>query len=269
MYETFFGFRERPFNITPDPRFLFFSENHRDAMDALTYGIESRAGFIELVGEVGCGKTTLCRAVLSRLPSHVETALVLNPCLSETQLMQAILSDLGSPFRSRDRLQLIERLNEYLLDKMRRGINVVVILDEAQQMTPALLEQVRLLSNLETDQHKLMQIVLSGQPELEKRLLEPRLRQLRQRIMLKCRLHPLGEEDTDRYIRHRISVAGAPGAAEFDAVAVRMIHGHARGIPRLINKLCDRALLAAFAASTRVVGRREAKRAVEEMEDLT
>jgi general secretion pathway protein A len=269
MYRAFFGLRERPFNITPDPRFLFFSDNHREAMDAMTYGIESRAGFIELVGEVGCGKTTLCRAVLSHLPTCVETALVLNPCLTETQLVQAILSDLGCPFRSRDRLQLIERLNEYLLDKMRKGINVVVILDEAQQMTPALLEQVRLLSNLETDQHKLMQIVLSGQPELEKRLLEPRLRQLRQRIMMKCRLHPLNEQDTGRYIQHRLSVAGAKEGVEFEAAAVRLIHSHARGIPRLINKLCDRALLAAYAAESLRVGRTEARRAVVEMEDLT
>ncbi|MDZ4199422.1 MAG: AAA family ATPase [Kiritimatiellia bacterium] len=269
MYNHFFELREKPFNITPDPRFLYFSAQHREALDQLIYGIESRAGFIALVGEVGCGKTTLCRAMLARLPHYVESALVLNPCLTEIQLVQAILTDLGSPFHSRDRLKLIASLNEYLLDKMRKGINVVVILDEAQQMTPALLEQVRLLSNLETDQQKLMQIILSGQPELDQRLQEPGLRQLRQRIMMQCRLTPLDEPDTAGYIRHRLSVAGAPEDVGFDEAAVRLIHRRSGGIPRLINKLSDRALLAAYAVRARRVGREEARRALAEMEGLT
>jgi len=269
MYLKFYGLKELPFNITPDPRFLFFTQRHREALDSLVYGIEHRAGFMELVGEVGSGKTTICRAVLARLPRHIETALILNPSLNETQLVRAILGDLGVGKRRRDRLDLIEQLNEYLLDKARLGINVAVLIDEAQDLTAEVMEQVRLLSNLETDQHKLLQIVLSGQPELERRLADPSLRQLRQRIVVKCSLDPLDAAETYVYIEHRLHVAGSKDLGLFDEEAVELVHRVARGIPRLVNKVCDRAMLAGYAAGAKSIGRAEVKRAVAELEDLT
>ena len=268
MYLDFYGLREMPFNITPDPRFLFLSGQHRDAFDSLVYGIEERKGFLALVGEVGSGKTTVCRAVLSHLPPQVQTALVLNPALTGNQLIAAILKDLGAPSPGRDRLRLLEQLNGYLLDRARKGMNVAVIIDEAQDLTPEVLEEIRLLSNLETDQQKLMQIVLAGQPEFERRLARPELRQLRQRIMVKARLRPMDAEETGVYIAHRMAVAGAPPEVGFDADAVALVHTRARGIPRLVNKLCDRVLLAGYAAGERRVGRSAARRAIRELEDV-
>jgi len=269
MYLQHYGLREMPFNITPDPRYLFFSRQHREAVNSLVYGIEQRAGFMALVGEVGSGKTTVCRAVLSRLPAGVETALVLNPCLTGNQLMQAILQDLGVEARTRDRLRLVEMLNQFLLDRANRGVNVAVVIDEAQDMSPELMEQVRLLSNLETDAHKLMQMVLAGQPELDRRLAMSELRQLRQRISIRCVLDPLEPEDVRGYVGHRLRIAGADDAGLFDDAALRVVHRASHGIPRLINKVCDRAMLAGFAAGVRRIGAAECKRAVREMEGIT
>lgn len=268
MYLEFFGLNEMPFNITPDPRFLFFTRAHQEAMDSLLYGIEQRKGFIELIGEVGCGKTTLCRAALSRLADRVQTALILNPLISETQLVQAILADLGCSPAGRGRLALIEQLNHYLLERAREGMNVAVIIDEAQNLAPGMMEMVRLLSNLETDQHKLMQIVLAGQPELERRLSQPDLRQLRQRVMVRAALRPLDETDTCYYVGHRLKVAGAPADVGFDASAIGLVHREARGIPRVINKICDRAMLAGYVAGSRSVGRGEVHRALKELEGM-
>jgi len=268
MYLDFFGLRENPFNVTPDPRFLFFTPRHQEALDNLLYGIEERKGFLVLTGEVGSGKTTLCRALLNRLPAHVRTALVLNPALSDTQLLRAILDDLGAPPAGRDRLALIAQLNDFLLTQVRRGENVVVIIDEAQDLKPGLLEQIRLLSNLETDQRKLLQIVLAGQPELDRRLSRPELRQLRQRVMIRCALQPLDAGEVRAYIEHRLRVAGAADGVGFDEPAVRVIHGASKGIPRLINKLSDRAMLAAYAAGRRLVAREDARRAWSELEAL-
>jgi general secretion pathway protein A len=268
MYLEFFGFSEQPFNITPDPRFLYYSSRHREAFDHLTYGIESRKGFISLTGEVGAGKTTLCRAVLAALSSQVRTALILNPCLTETQLIRAILADFGLETRGHDVLDHIERLNVFLLEQAKEGHNVVLIIDEAQDLQPAVMEQIRLLSNLETDQHKLMQIVLAGQPELRERLARPDLRQLRQRILVSCRLDPLSEVETGEYIHHRLRVAGAGPEVGFDDAAVRQVHRHARGIPRVINAVCDNAMLAGFVGRTRRITAREVKRALAEMECL-
>lgn len=272
MYLEFYGLRESPFNITPDPRFLFFTDAHQAAVDSLIYGIEARKGFLELVGEVGCGKTTLCRAVLARLArlaQGVQTALILNPSLSAIQLLQAILGDLGQPTRSRDRLRLIEQLNAFLLDRAEAGVNVAVIIDEAQNLSAEVMEQVRLLSNLETDQHKLMQIVLAGQPELERRLSQPDLRQLRQRLMVRATLGPLGEADTRRYVAHRLDVAGAEADVGFEEAALKLLHRGSNGIPRVINKICDLAMLAGYAAGRRQVGKAEVGRALVELEGMT
>ena len=266
MYLDFYGLKEMPFNMTPDPRFMFFSAHHREAFDHLLYGIEHRKGFIELTGEVGSGKTTLCRAVLSNLPKKIRSALVLNPSLTETQLLRAILHDFGLEVKSHDRLSHIEQLNTFLLEQVKEGNNVVVIIDEAQDLAADVMEQVRLLSNLETDQHKLMQIVLAGQPELRERLARPELRQLRQRILVRCHIPPLNEEEVGQYIAHRLGVAGADGQIEFGSDAVRMIHKFTRGTPRIINTLCDRTLLAGYVAGKRKLGGAEVKKAHEDLE---
>ncbi len=266
MYLDFYGLREFPFSITPDPRFLYFSAHHREAYDHLMYGIRERKGFIELTGEVGCGKTTLCRAVLSNLGDDVETALILNPSLTETQLLKSMLNDFGLEVRGRDRLTYIESLNDFLLRKHQEGTNVAVLIDEAQDLSPQVMEQVRLLSNLETDQAKLMQIVLCGQPELSKRLARPDLRQLRQRITVRYTLPPLNEDETAAYIRHRLWVAGSDGSVVFSASALRAVQHYAGGCPRLINAVCDNALLAGYVEGTRRINGRAIRIAIRQLE---
>ncbi len=266
MYLDFYGLSEPPFNITPDPRFLFFSSSHREAYDHLLYGIETRRGFIQLTGEVGSGKTTLCRAALSDLPSNTRTALILNPAMTETQLLRAILQDFGLVPRGRDRLSQIDQLNAFLLEQLAAGNNVALIIDEAQDLAPGVLEQIRLLNNLETDQHKLMQIVLVGQPELEKKLASSDLRQLRQRIIVRAHLGPLTEEETAGYIAHRLRVAGADSRVGFERRAIRLIHRYSGGIPRLINTIADHAMLAGFVNRSPVIGLKEVKRSLQHLE---
>ena len=266
MYLEYFDLHEMPFSITPDPRYLYFAPHHREAYDHVMFGINERKGFIELTGEVGSGKTTLCRAVLADLGNEVETALILNPTLTETQLVRAILNDFGLDVQGRDRLDHIEKLNEFLLEKSRQGINVALLIDEAQDLSPQVMEQVRLLSNLETDQHKLIQIVLCGQPELKRRLARPDLRQLRQRIQVRYHLPPLTLRDVVMYIRHRLWVAGSDGAVEFDTGAVREVYRYSRGSPRLINAVCDNSLLAGYVARTRKIDARCVKRAIQQLE---
>ena len=268
MYLEFYNLTEYPFNITPDPRFLYFTPHHREAYDHLMYGIQQRKGFIELTGEVGSGKTTLCRAVLANLGGDVETALILNPSLTETQLLRAMLHDFGLEVRGHDRLAFIEKLNEFLLAKSQEGTNVALLIDEAQDLTPQVMEQIRLLSNLETDQHKLIQIVLCGQPELKKRLARPDLRQLRQRITVRFHIPPLTLEDTVMYIGHRLWVAGSDGSIVFDSGAVREVYRYAKGSPRLINALCDNALLAGYVERTRKIDAKAVKRAIRQLEGL-
>jgi general secretion pathway protein A len=266
MYLEYYNLKEYPFSITPDPRFLYFTQHHREAYDHLMYGIRERKGFIQLSGEVGSGKTTLCRAVLADIGGDVETAFILNPSLTETQLVKAMLNDFGLEVGRRDRLNYIERLNDFLLAKMRAGANVALFIDEAQDLSPSVMEQVRLLSNLETDQHKLIQIVLCGQPELERRLARPDLRQLRQRITVRYNIPPLTYDDTVMYIRHRLWVAGSDGSVVFQPDAVREIHRFAGGIPRLINAVCDNALLAGYVARSRTIDHRCVKRAIKQLE---
>jgi general secretion pathway protein A len=266
MYLEFYRLKEFPFNITPDPRFLYFSPQHREAYDHVMYGILQRKGFIELTGEVGSGKTTLCRAVLSNLDSCVETALILNPSLTETQLLRAMLNDFGLDARGRDRLAYIEKLNDFLLQKSKEGTNVALLIDEAQDLSPQVMEQVRLLSNLETDQQKLIQIVMCGQPELQKRLERPDLRQLRQRITVRYHIAPLTVEDTMMYIEHRLRVAGSDGSIVFEPGAVRDIHRYSKGCPRLVNAVSDNALLAGYVARSNTITPRHVKRAVQQLE---
>lgn len=266
MYLEFFGLTEYPFNITPDPRFLCFTKQHRDAYQHLLYGIESRKGFVELTGEVGCGKTTLCRLLLTELRQRdIGSALILNPMLSETQLLRAILTDLGLSVSGRDRLAYIERLNDYLLETNRMGRNVALLIDEAQNLTPASMEQVRLLSNLETDNQKLMQIVLCGQPELKERLGHPEMRQLRQRITVRYHLRLLTRTETRAYIRHRLSVAGGENV-NFEDGAMDEVFTYTGGVPRMINALCDNVLLAAYVMDSRRIGKDCVRRAIRQLE---
>jgi len=247
MYEPFFGLDSSPFGLTPDPRFLFRSKGHHDILSSLLYGVTTGKGVMLLLGDVGTGKTTLCRALLRELPPEAESVLLLNPHLSETELVGAILDDLGVERRGATRGELMAVLNAYLLAAGGEGKVVVIVADEAQQMSAETLEQLRLLSTLEAPGRKLLQIVLAGQPELEAKLARPELRQFDQRIAVRCRLTALTERETSRYIEHRLRAAGLGGSLPFTSAATACVHRHSRGVPRLINLVCDRALTAAFA----------------------
>lgn len=266
MYTHFYRFTESPFSITPDPRYLYLSRQHQEAFNHLLFGIRERKGFIQLTGEVGCGKTTLCRALFAELGNDYNTAVILNPVLSETQLLKAVLRELGVTKTARDRLGNYEILNEYLLENVSNERDTVLVIDEAQDLPTELLEFVRLLSNLETDNQKLIQILLVGQPELRDILNRSELRQLRQRITVRFHLEPLSEEDTRRYVEHRISVAGSRGIPAFDARAVRRIHRYSKGIPRLINALADKSLLAGFVHRSERISATMVRRAEKELE---
>ena len=266
MYLDFYGLKENPFNITPDPRFLYMSAHHKEAYDHVMYGIRQRKGFIELTGEVGSGKTTLCRSILSDIGRSMATALIVNPSLTETQLMRSMLSDFGVEVSGRDRLAYIQALNDFLLERHHQGANVVLFVDEAQNLSPQAMEQVRMLSNLETDQHKLIQMVLCGQPELKKRLARSDLRQLRQRITVRYHLLPLTREDVVHYIDHRLRVAGCNGGVFFDSSAVSELYKHSHGGPRVINAVCDNALLAGYVAQTRTIDGNCIKKAIRQIE---
>jgi general secretion pathway protein A len=267
MYQEFYGFREPPFNITPDPRFLYFSARHREALEHLLYGIRERKGFVQITGEVGAGKTTLCRAALERLGPRFRTALILNPVMSATQLFRTILVELGlTPPGRADRVAYLDILNEFLLAQVPKGEDVVLLIDEAQDLSSELLEQVRLLSNLETDRQKLLQIVLIGQPELKTMLDEHHLRQLRQRITVRYHLPPLSREETELYIYYRMQVAGGNGRPTFSRWALSRIHRYSNGVPRLINAVCDTAMLAGYVAGLDHLSGREIGRAIRELE---
>lgn len=267
MYEKFFYFKENPFNITPNPRFLFLSSIHRKAMDLLKYGIAGKKGFILLTGEVGTGKTTICRAILDGLPKTVESALVLNPILSDLDLLRTITGDFGLKAKANSAKAQIDALNKFLLKVAARGGNAIVIFDEAQNLSTRSLEMIRLLSNLETDKEKLLQIILVGQPELKEKLTLPELRQLNQRIVVRHHLKPLRPDEVEAYIQNRLFIAGGRGTVRFTPRATRRIYRATRGVPRLINIFCDRALTAAFAEGKRVVDSKLASRAHEELRE--
>ena len=270
MYQSYYGFTEMPFHITPDPKFLYLSPTHQEALQHLKYGVTEKKGFIVLIGEVGCGKTTLCRKFMSELdPAHFDTALILNPRVNETQMLRAILTELGEHNVAKSKNDLVSQMNQILLDRIAKGREIVLILAEAQNLSFEVFEQVRLLSNLETDKQKLLQIVLMGQTELKERLAAEELRQLRQRILVHYELRPFTREEMDRYIQHRLSVSGSAGRPYFTKWAIRHIHKTSRGIPRIINNLCDKALLSAFIRDSDEVNYWDARRAVRDMNRLT
>jgi general secretion pathway protein A len=249
-YAAHFGLPESPFAITPDPRFLYLSAQHREALAHLLYGMQEGGGFVQLTGDVGTGKTTVCRALLEQLPEHVDVALVLNPALTAHELLQTVCEELliDVPTGCDSTKVLIDRLNNYLLDANARGRRTVLIIDEAQNLGKAVLEQVRLLTNLETNRSKLLQVFLIGQPELGVLLNDRELRQVAQRITARYHLGPLTRTETREYVRHRLAVAGCNRELYTDT-ALERIYGYSRGIPRVINILCDRALLGAYAGS--------------------
>jgi len=266
MYKKFFGLNESPFNMTPDPKFLYFSDKHSEALTQLLYGINGRKGFLVVTGEIGAGKTTLCRALLNELDEKIRSALILNSNLTELELLQAINEDLGIPCNFDNKKELIGELNKFLLHELEEDENVVIIIDEAQNLTPAVLEQIRLLSNLETTKEKLLQIVLIGQPELRDILDLDELKQLNQRISIRYHINPLNRKETEDYINHRLVIAGSKGDINFSAGSLNRLFKYSGGIPRLINVVCDKALLAGYVLETKVLTRQMVDKSISEIE---
>lgn len=253
MYNEYFGFTEAPFSLTPDPRFSYTNALYQEAFATLRYGIEARKGFIVITGEAGTGKTTLLRRLMQSFGRHVQTAYIYNTHITLIELLRLILGDLGLPNSTDDRLEMVGQLNDYLIKQLKAKNIVTLLVDEAQELSIEMLEEIRLLSNLETDTQKLLQIVLMGQPELERKLDKPELRQLKQRVALRCRLDPLPRNEVGEYIATRLKAVGYSRKDLFHPSAVEKIAVHSRGIPRLINIICDNTLLIAFAASKKTV----------------
>jgi len=259
-----------PFNITPDPKFLYLSPTHQEALRHLNYGVREKKGFTVLIGEVGCGKTTLCRRFLNELdPERYDTALILNPRVTETQMLKAILTELRETKLARSQVDLVAQMNRVLLDRIGRGRDIVLIIDEAQNLSFDVLEQIRLLSNLETDKQKLLQIILLGQPELKEVLAREELRQLRQRILVHYELHALSLSDMHAYIQHRLTLAGGTGRPSFTDWALRAVYRTSKGIPRIVNNLCDKAMLSAYVRESDEVNFWDARRAIRDFMRLT
>lgn len=266
MYNHYFGFSEAPFSIAPDPRYLYLSEQHREALAHLLYGIGDHGGFVVLTGEVGTGKTTVCRCLLEQVPDHLDIAVIVNPKLNSQELLQTICDELGValPEGEVSAKQLTDALNEFLLRTHARGRNAILIVDEAQNLAPDVLEQLRLLTNLETSQRKLLQLILLGQPELNDLLARPSLRQLAQRITARYHLRPLLRGEVAGYIEHRLAIAGHRGNL-FSPAAIARIYRYSQGIPRLINLLCDRSLLGLYAGNGSLVDVALVRRAAAEV----
>ncbi len=267
MYLSFFALKQKPFTITSNPSFLFLSQRHKEALSYLTYGIHERVGFIEITGEVGTGKTTICRALLNQLDEKTKTAFIFNSDLSGLQLLQTIVADLGIKTDKKSKGALFSELNRFLIEQLALDNNVVLIIDEAQNLSHRLLEQIRMLSNLETENEKLIQIVLVGQPELRDKLKSSSLRQLRQRIAVRYHIEALGKEEVPFYISHRLKLAGANGSAPlFEEAAFDEIYHYSKGIPRLINIVCDKALLSCFVLEKRMINAEMVRQSVQEIE---
>ena len=247
MYKEFFGLRANPFNVNPDPRYLFLTRHTEEALACLTYGIQSRKGFVLLTGEVGTGKTTLINKLLEWLRlQQVATAFIFNSRMNVPQFLDYMMADFGIPCDSKSKSQILQRLYNWLLDRYRAGETAVLIVDEAQNLSDEVLEEVRMLTNLETFTEKLLQIVLVGQPELETKLKQPQLRQLRQRLTLRAKTHPLTLEETKAYVQQRLRIAGSDGREVFEPEALVSIHKYANGIPRVVNLVCEHCLVSAF-----------------------
>jgi general secretion pathway protein A len=255
MYKEFFGLRANPFNVNPDPRYLFLTRHTEEALACLTYGIQTRKGFVLLTGEVGTGKTTLINKLLEWLRlQQVATAFVFNSRMDVPQFLDYMMTDFGIPCDSNAKSQVLLRLYNWLLDRYRAGETAVLIVDEAQNLSDEVLEEIRMLTNLETFTEKLLQIILVGQPELEQRLKRPELRQLRQRMTLRAKTHPLTLEETKAYIMQRLRIAGCNGQQIFEPEALVAIHRYSNGIPRVVNLICEHCLVSAFVDQHKIVG---------------
>src|SRR3989338_1009264 len=264
MYEQFYGLSEKPFSLTPNPRFVFQSEQYRTAEEALLYGVAQKEGFMLVTGAPGTGKTTLCRDLLEKLdPEKYRVALLFNPFLNGVEMLQALLSEFAlGDATTTSRKELLDRLNTYLLQQLANGRTSIAIFDEAQHLSTEFLEQIRVLSNLETDREKLIQIILVGQPELLGLIRTPQMAQLDQRVSVRCTLMHLSREETGRYIYPRLNVAGAHGRIRFQESAIRLIHAATGGVPRLINLTADRSLLAGYTAQTRSIAEPHVRQAL-------
>jgi general secretion pathway protein A len=255
MYKEFFGLRANPFNVNPDPRYLFLTRHTEEALACLTYGIQSRKGFVLLTGEVGTGKTTLINKLLEWLRlQQVATAFIFNSRMNVPQFLDYMMADFGIPCDTKSKSQILQRLYNWLLDRYRAGETAVLIVDEAQNLSDEVLEEIRMLTNLETFTEKLLQIVLVGQPELETKLRQPQLRQLRQRLTLRAKTHPLTLEETKAYVQQRLRIAGSDGRQIFDGDALNALHKYSNGIPRVVNLLCEHCLVSAFVDQKAVIG---------------
>ncbi|MFA5324016.1 MAG: AAA family ATPase, partial [Smithella sp.] len=258
MYAAYFGLKENPFSLSPEPRYLFLSEQHRDALNCLIYGIQERKGFVLLAGDIGMGKTTICRSLLSSLDNSVETALIFNTAVDELDLLETILGEYGIDIKEKSKTKnnFIDILNEFLLKNFAAGKTAVLLIDEAQNLSHGVLEQIRMLSNLETETEKLIQIILIGQPEIKNTLMRPALRQLNERITVRYDLKPLSLPEVRDYIMHRLAIAQGPGSLTFTKGAFSLIYNFSEGIPRRINALCDRALLIAYTKNINKINRK-------------
>lgn len=255
MYKEFFGLRANPFNVNPDPRYLFLTRHTEEALACLTYGIQSRKGFVLLTGEVGTGKTTLINKLLEWLRAQqVPTAFVFNSRLNVPQFLDYMMADFGIPCETRSKSQILMRLYNWLLERYRAGETAVLIVDEAQNLADEVLEEIRMLTNLETFTEKLLQIVLVGQTELDQKLKQPHMRQLRQRLTLRAKTHPLSAEETKAYVQQRLRIAGSNGQQIFDGDAFLAIHRYSNGIPRVVNLICEHCLVSAFVDQQKTVG---------------
>jgi type II secretory pathway predicted ATPase ExeA len=255
MYKEFYGLRANPFNVNPDPRYLFLTRHTEEALACLTYGIQSRKGFVLLTGEVGTGKTTLINKLLEWLRlQQVATAFIFNSRLNVPQFLDYMMADFGIPCDSKAKSQILLRLYNWLLDRYRAGETAVLIVDEAQNLSDEVLEEIRMLTNLETFTEKLLQIVLVGQPELEQKLKQPQLRQLRQRLTLRAKTHPLTLDETKAYVQQRLRIAGSNGQQIFEPESLVSVHRYAAGIPRVINLLCEHCLVSAFVDQQKLIG---------------
>lgn len=267
MYLNFYGLREAPFSPTPDPKFLFQSARHREALAQLIYGVHERKGFIVLTGEIGTGKTTLLRTLLERLDKNTHVAYVHNSALSIEGLLEYVLQDWGVKSNATSHAQRLFELNEFLIEQHRQGLSPVLVIDEAQNLSIETLEAVRMLSNFETTHQKLIQILLVGQPELGDKLNAPELRQLKQRVGLRCHIAPLSPEETRLYVRHRLRIAGATDAGIFSDSAMQKIAEYSRGIPRVINIVSDHCLISGYADSKKRMDRAMVNEAIEYLEE--
>ena len=267
MYAAYFGLKENPFSLSPEPRYLFLSEQHRDALNCMIYGIKEKKGFVLISGDIGTGKTTICRSLINLLDDSVETALIFNTAISDLDLLETVIGEYGIAIisGSKTKKNYIDVLNDFLLRNFAAGKTAVLVIDEAQNLSHGVLEQIRMLSNLETETEKLIQIILIGQPELNNTLMLPALRQLNERITVRYDLKPLSSPEVREYIQHRLIVAQGPGSIKFTKGAFNLIYTFTEGIPRRINALCDRALLIAYTKNVSKIDRKIVKLAVHDI----